>query len=166
MEANTDAARGEKKVEALHLEACRLQEGAEVGRDLAARHVQQGAVLGVEALAHQLGQGRAIARCRGDGAETQALGRAGRGVAHRQDRPATLLARFGQGARAVGAGQQHGLATGQRRGKLRRRMHELKPEQRRDHRRVAALGKRRGQRGCLAFRPDDQHAHGLSVAVT
>ena len=99
-----------------------------------------------------------------DGAEAQALGRRGRRVADREDRLAALLARFGQRPRAVGAGQQHGLTGRKRRGEVGRRMQNLEPEQRRDDRRMAALGQRRGQRRRLAFRPGDQHAHALSVA--
>jgi len=147
MLANTDAARGEKKVtmssgarlergargvrqgrllarvvehETLHLEARRRQQRGKIGRDLAARHLQQGAVLRLEALAHQIGQGRAVARRRGDGAEAQPFGRAGGGVADGKDRPAALLAGVGQRARAIGAGEQHGLAGGERGGELRR----------------------------------------------
>ena len=49
-------------------------------------------------------------------------------------------ARFGQRARAVGAAQQHGLAGGEDGGEVGRRTQDFQPEQRRDDRRMAALG--------------------------
>ena len=44
------------------------------------------------------------------------------------------------------------------------RMQDLETEQRRNDGDMAALGQRRRQRGRLAFRPGDQHAHHASVA--
>ena len=113
----------------------------------------------IEALSHQLGKGRAVAGRRGDGGEAQPFGGRGGGVADGQDRPAALLARLGERPRAVGAGQQDGLAGGEGRREVGRRMEDFESEQRRDDRHVAALAERRGQRRRLAFRPGDQHAH-------
>jgi hypothetical protein len=110
-------------------------------------------------LAHQSGEGGSIAGRGGDGTETQPLGSGRGGVADGQDRPAALLARLGQSARAVGAGQQHALAGGEGRREVGRRMEDFEMEQRRDDRHMAALAERRGQRRRLAFRAGDQHAH-------
>ena len=81
--------------------------------------------LGIEPLAHQLGERGAVARRRGDGGETQPFGGGRGGVAHREHRPAALLARFGERAGAVGAGEQDGLAGGERGGEAGRRMQDL-----------------------------------------
>ena len=121
----------------LRARACRRDRG-----DIGAGDMEKRAVRGVEPLAHEVGQGRPVARRRGDGAEAQPLGGRGGRVADGEDRLAALLARFGQRARAVGAGDQHGLAVGQRRGEVGGRMQHLQPEQRRDDRRMAALAQR------------------------
>ena len=58
---------------------------------------------GIEALADEPDELRAVARCGGDGAESQPFGGARGGVANGDDRPAALVACFSEGARTVGA---------------------------------------------------------------
>ncbi len=132
---------------------------AEIERQVDAADMHQRSRFWIEPLAHQLDKGRAIAGRGGDGIEAQPFGGRGGGVADGQDRPAALLARFGERARAVGAGQQDGLAGGEGRREVGGRMKDFETEQRRDDRHVAALAERRGQRHSLAFRAGDQHAH-------
>jgi hypothetical protein len=150
--------------EAMNLETVGGEGLREIEREVDPRDMDQRALFGIEAAPDQRRQGSTIARRRNDGGESQALGRRGGGVADREDRLCALLARFGERPCAIGTGQQHGLAGRKCGGKLGRRTQELEPEQRRDDRRVAATDQCRRQRRCLAFRPDDQHAHALSVA--
>ena len=97
----------------MDLEAVGGERLGKIEGDIDARDVDQRAFLRVEAPPHQLGQGRTVAGRRDDGGEAQALGGGGRRVADGDDRLGALIARFGERARTVGAGQQHGLAGGQ-----------------------------------------------------
>ena len=148
----------------MHLETVGCERFGEVEGDIGARDMDQRSLRRIEAATYLLGQGRAIACRRGDGGESQPLGRGGRRVADGEDRFAALLAGVGQRARAVGAGQQHGLARCQRREEVGGRTQDFQPEQRRDDRKVATLDQRRSQRGRLAFGSGDEHAHALFVA--
>ncbi len=92
-----------------HLVAEALQAGLEVAGGDGAGGVEQGAVLGLQPVHHQGGQRLDIALRAFDGGEAGLARGIGRTVADREHLEVAPRAERGEGAHAVGAGEQQGL---------------------------------------------------------